>query len=337
MRCLLSLDLRVLFLMGLAKCSHAVLQAKESSQIWLSVDSMASAARENVSSPATEGSNAASPPAEDVPKYYKSRDGCASEAEVKDEALCKKVAGSLWSDSKIKEASRANYPKGCYWDPYPKKPVGAIKFNELPEGTEGTFPRGEDYQTICLGEFTYWYYWPICLGELKLVHNEAICEGEVDKPVDFKPREEDRMDAAELDVETIEPYSLVRVIQKEEKDGALYLKLAGKQGGWCIYKDPGSKFLQVPKWYSPPPLVEKGQNLHDIKPCKPLTKEQCQMIALSEKRKFFSITNAEYPKQCFFEKQYFTSELLDQFWWHVYWNDVEGKANDDFPSICLED
>mmetsp|Transcript_100084 Transcript_100084/g.183828 ORF Transcript_100084/g.183828 Transcript_100084/m.183828 type:complete len:340 (+) Transcript_100084:31-1050(+) len=339
MRCLLSLDLRVLFLMGLAKCSHAVSQAKKSSQIWLSVDSMASTARENVSSPATEGSNAASPPEEDVPKYYKSHDGCASEAEVKDEALCKKVAGSLWNPLKIKPESRANHPKGCYWDPhatnYASRAKGVIKFNDQ----EGKFPEGKDYQAICLGEFTYWYYWPTCLGELKLVDFEAICTGEVDKPVDFKPREVDRMDAAELNGETIEPYSLVRVIQKEEKDGALYLKLAGKQGGWCIYniKDPGSKFLQVPKWYTPPPLVEKGQNLDDIKPCKPLTKEQCQMIALSEERKFVSINKAEYPKECFFEKQYFGSELLPQFWWHVIWNDAEGKANDDFPSICLED
>mmetsp|Transcript_85423 Transcript_85423/g.150815 ORF Transcript_85423/g.150815 Transcript_85423/m.150815 type:complete len:503 (-) Transcript_85423:12-1520(-) len=344
MRCLLSLDLRVLFLMGLAKCSHAVSQAKKSSQIWLSVDSMASTARENVSSPATEGSNAASPPEEDVPKYYKSHDGCASEAEVKDEALCKKVAGSLWNPLKIKPESRANHPKGCYWDPY-AQPKGAIKFNELPEGEEGKFPEGKDYQAICLGEFTYWYYWPICLGELKLVDFEAICTGEVDKPVDFKPREVDRMDAAELNGETIEPYSLVRVIQKEEKDGALYLKLAGKQGGWCFYdyKDPGSRFLEVPKCYKRP-LVEKDLKLYYIKPCKALTAEQCEMIAAQQGQKFYHIAQAEneylldygYPKGCSVQIQRLSFGERDPIFWPVIFNDEEGKPNEDSRAICLE-
>jgi len=322
MRSLLSLDLRVLFLMSLAKCSLAGRQAKQTSHVAISVHSMASAARKNVSSPATEGSNSASPPKEDVLKYYKSHDGCASEAEVENEALCKKLAGSMWSSWKINVLEGANYPKGCYWDPhatnYASRAKGVIKFNDQ----EGKFPEGKDYQAICLGEFTYWYYWP-----------------EVEEPADFKPREAPGIDAAELTGMTIRPFSRVKVVQKQEKGSVLYLKLAGKQGGWCIYniKDPGSKFLQVPKWYTPPPLVEKGQNLDDIKPCKPLTKEQCQMIALSEERIFFSINNAEYPKECFLEKQNFGSELLPQIFWHVYWNDAEGKANDDFPSICLED
>jgi len=328
MRSLLSLDLRVLFLMSLAKCSLAGRQAKQTSHVAISVHSMASAARKNVSSPATEGSNSASPPKEDVLKYYKSHDGCASEAEVENEALCKKLAGSMWSSWKINVLEGANYPKGCYWDPhatnYASRAKGVIKFNDQ----EGKFPEGKDYQAICLGEFTYWYYWP-----------------EVEEPADFKPREAPGIDAAELTGMTIRPFSRVKVVQKQEKGSVLYLKLAGKQGGWCFYdyKDPGSRFLEVPKCYKRP-LVEKDLKLYYIKPCKALTAEQCEMIAAQQGQKFYHIAQAEneylldygYPKGCSVQIQRLSFGERDPIFWPVIFNDEEGKPNEDSRAICLE-